>query len=246
MPIRDDDQAHYPLPTIARYRGSARSSPHSPRRWTMPRGCAKEASTSTTCAASWNGSIPTARCARTALAMARRLVAAGISKDDRVRADRRDRPRIRRAVLRRGLCRRLAGAAAAADHLRRQGELHRAARGAAPARSQAAALSGRDRRARLDRHRPRAPEAARDRLEKFRRAPKAPEAERPPAAPDDICYLHGARAARPVSPPASPSLTARCCRLYGHATAMEIGEGDRVVSWLPWYTTWGSSAASCR
>ena len=50
------------------------------------------------------------------------------SKGDRARAGRRDRPRIRRLLLRRGLCRPVAGAAAAADQLRRPRGLCRPAR----------------------------------------------------------------------------------------------------------------------
>ena len=60
------------------------------------------------------------------------------------RAGRRDRPRVRRLLLRRGLCRRLAGAAAAADQLRRPRILCRPARGPAQQlRSRAVPLSRR-------------------------------------------------------------------------------------------------------
>ena len=72
---------------------------------------------------------PFAELRHDAIAIAHRLIAARRQAGRPDRAGRRDRPRIRRAVLRRDLCRRLAGAAAAADQLRRQAKLYRPARG---------------------------------------------------------------------------------------------------------------------
>ena len=123
-----------------------------------------------------------------AIAAAHRLVAGGHPSGRSDGAGGRDRPALRRDVLRRDLCRRLAGAAAAADQLRRARILYRPARGAAEElRSADAVLSG---RARFD--------GARRRRGRRRRGPhlrgvrarvRRPRGPLPQAAPDDIAYL---------------------------------------------------------
>ena len=89
---------------------------------------ASAASISTITAPGWSASIPIAELREDALADAHRLIARGRQAGRPDRADRRDRARVRRLVLRRALCRRLAGAAAAADLVRRPRFLYRPAR----------------------------------------------------------------------------------------------------------------------
>ena len=172
--------------------------------------------------------IPIAELREDALAMARRLVAARHRHGRPRRAGRRDRARIRRAVLRRDLCRRLAGAAAAADQLRRQGQLHRPARGAArKRRPEAAALPGRDRRD--GRRRGRAPGLRGHRLGGLRRRPTRRECDAARGRSPTTSATCSIRAARPASRTASRSPTARCSHnLSGHGHGMELGRDDRV------------------
>ena len=70
--------------------------------------------------ASWCASIRSPSCARTRSPHARRLIARGVAPGDRIALIAETGARFRRPVLRRALCRRLAGAAAAADLVRRR------------------------------------------------------------------------------------------------------------------------------
>ncbi|OYW45888.1 MAG: acyl-CoA synthetase [Sphingomonadales bacterium 32-68-7] len=70
-------------------------------------------------------------------------------------------------------------------------------------------------------------------------AREAPPAELPEAAPDDICYLQYSSGSTRFPTGVAVTHRALLHNLYGHATAMEIGTNDRVVSWLPWYHDMG-------
>ena len=93
----------------------------------MPRR-ASAASISTTRAATLVRVYPYAELREDALAAAHRLIARGVEPGDRVALIAETGARVRRLVLRRALCRRLAGAAAAADLVRRPRSLYRPAR----------------------------------------------------------------------------------------------------------------------
>jgi fatty-acyl-CoA synthase len=68
---------------------------------------------------------------------------------------------------------------------------------------------------------------------------EAPECELPEAKPEDICYLQYSSGSTRFPTGVAVTHKALLHNLYGHATAMDIGEGDRVVSWLPWYHDMG-------
>jgi len=70
-------------------------------------------------------------------------------------------------------------------------------------------------------------------------AREAPELELPEAQPDDICYLQYSSGSTRFPTGVAVTHRALLHNLYGHATTMEVGEGDRVVSWLPWYHDMG-------
>ncbi|MEO6386756.1 MAG: fatty acyl-AMP ligase [Croceibacterium sp.] len=57
--------------------------------------------------------------------------------------------------------------------------------------------------------------------------------------PDDICYLQYSSGSTRFPTGVAVTHRALLHNLYGHATAMEIGTNDRVVSWLPWYHDMG-------
>ena len=204
------------------------------------------------------GSISTmraARCCRAypyaelrddALANARRLIARGIAPGDRVALVAETGAGIRRLVLRRDLCRRLAGAAAAADIVRRARFLYRPAQGAAEQlRSEAAFLPG---RTRLDgrRRRPRnaASRASTGRAFADEPAPAAPLPRRRRPTISPICNI---RADRPASRTASPSPTAPAQQSGGafarHGSRSRPTAASRGC---PGITTWGWSAACSR
>jgi fatty-acyl-CoA synthase len=63
--------------------------------------------------------------------------------------------------------------------------------------------------------------------------------ELPEAQPDDICYLQYSSGSTRFPTGVAVTHRALLHNLYGHATAMDIGAGDRVVSWLPWYHDMG-------
>lgn len=70
-------------------------------------------------------------------------------------------------------------------------------------------------------------------------AREAPAVDLPEAQPDDICYLQYSSGSTRFPTGVAVTHRALLHNLYGHATAMEIGENDRVVSWLPWYHDMG-------
>ncbi|OYX47789.1 MAG: acyl-CoA synthetase [Sphingomonadales bacterium 32-64-22] len=67
----------------------------------------------------------------------------------------------------------------------------------------------------------------------------APEAELPEADPEDICYLQYSSGSTRFPQGVAVTHRALLHNLYGHATAMDIGTNDRVASWLPWYHDMG-------
>ncbi|SMQ64027.1 fatty-acyl-CoA synthase [Altererythrobacter xiamenensis] len=67
----------------------------------------------------------------------------------------------------------------------------------------------------------------------------APECELPKADPEDICYLQYSSGSTRFPTGVAVTHRALLHNLYGHATSMNVGENDRVVSWLPWYHDMG-------
>src|SRR5690606_9294882 len=67
----------------------------------------------------------------------------------------------------------------------------------------------------------------------------APEAPLPEAQPDDICYLQYSSGSTRFPTGVAVTHRALLHNLYGHSTSMHVGQGDRVVSWLPWYHDMG-------
>lgn len=67
----------------------------------------------------------------------------------------------------------------------------------------------------------------------------APECDLPQASPDDICYLQYSSGSTRFPTGVAVTHKALLHNLYGHAETMDIGFGDRVVSWLPWYHDMG-------
>lgn len=70
-------------------------------------------------------------------------------------------------------------------------------------------------------------------------AQEAPDADLPEADPDDICYLQYSSGSTRFPTGVAVTHRALLHNLYGHATSMHIGEGDRGVSWLPFYHDMG-------
>lgn len=68
---------------------------------------------------------------------------------------------------------------------------------------------------------------------------EAPECELPEARPDDICYLQYSSGSTRFPTGVAVTHEALLHNLYGHATMVDLGENDRVVSWLPWYHDMG-------
>ena len=67
----------------------------------------------------------------------------------------------------------------------------------------------------------------------------APEAALPEAKPDDICYLQYSSGSTRFPTGVAVTHEALLHNLRGHAEGVNIGENDRVVSWLPWYHDMG-------
>ena len=67
----------------------------------------------------------------------------------------------------------------------------------------------------------------------------APEADLPEPDPEDICYLQYSSGSTRFPQGVAVTHRALLHNLYGHATAMNIGTNDRVASWLPWYHDMG-------
>lgn len=67
----------------------------------------------------------------------------------------------------------------------------------------------------------------------------APECDLPAASPDDICYLQYSSGSTRFPTGVAVTHKALLHNLYGHSTTMELGENDRCISWLPWYHDMG-------
>jgi fatty-acyl-CoA synthase len=67
----------------------------------------------------------------------------------------------------------------------------------------------------------------------------APECELPQASLDDICYLQYSSGSTRFPTGVAVTHRALLHNLYGHATTMNLGTNDRCVSWLPWYHDMG-------
>ncbi|MXO70110.1 fatty acyl-AMP ligase [Alteraurantiacibacter buctensis] len=67
----------------------------------------------------------------------------------------------------------------------------------------------------------------------------APVVELPQADPEDICYLQYSSGSTRFPQGVAVTHRALLHNLYGHAASMNIGEGDRGISWLPWYHDMG-------
>ncbi|MBL8658082.1 MAG: fatty acyl-AMP ligase [Altererythrobacter sp.] len=68
---------------------------------------------------------------------------------------------------------------------------------------------------------------------------EAPAAQLPEARPDDICYLQYSSGSTRFPTGVAVTHEALLHNLFGHATAVDLGHNDRVVSWLPWYHDMG-------
>ncbi|MDC0886732.1 fatty acyl-AMP ligase [Altererythrobacter sp.] len=67
----------------------------------------------------------------------------------------------------------------------------------------------------------------------------APDCDLPDVGPHDICYLQYSSGSTRFPTGVAVTHEALLHNLYGHAESMNIGEGDRGVSWLPWYHDMG-------
>lgn len=61
----------------------------------------------------------------------------------------------------------------------------------------------------------------------------------PEASPDDICYLQYSSGSTRFPTGVAVTHKALLHNLYGHAEMMNLGGNDRCVSWLPWYHDMG-------
>ncbi len=67
----------------------------------------------------------------------------------------------------------------------------------------------------------------------------APDTALPQAKPTDIAYLQYSSGSTRFPHGVAVTHEALLANLAGHAHCMEAGDGDRVVSWLPWYHDMG-------
>ncbi|WP_454598397.1 fatty acyl-AMP ligase [Qipengyuania sp. SM2507] len=67
----------------------------------------------------------------------------------------------------------------------------------------------------------------------------APECTLPEARADDICYLQYSSGSTRFPTGVAVTHRALLHNLRGHATSMQVQSNDRVVSWLPWYHDMG-------
>ena len=67
----------------------------------------------------------------------------------------------------------------------------------------------------------------------------APECDLPKADPEDICYLQYSSGSTRFPTGVAVTHRALLHNLYGHAVSMDLGENDRCVSWLPLYHDMG-------
>lgn len=68
---------------------------------------------------------------------------------------------------------------------------------------------------------------------------EAPEAELPELDPDDICFLQYSSGSTRFPHGVAVTHRALMANLAGHAHGMEIDSLDRCISWLPWYHDMG-------
>ena len=68
---------------------------------------------------------------------------------------------------------------------------------------------------------------------------EGPECDLPEACPDDISYLQYSSGSTRFPTGVAVTHEALLHNLFGHATGVDLGENDRVVSWLPWYHDMG-------
>ena len=66
-----------------------------------------------------------------------------------------------------------------------------------------------------------------------------PPCDLPSVSPDDICYLQYSSGSTRFPTGVAVTHRALLHNLYGHAATMHLGENDRCVSWLPWYHDMG-------
>ncbi len=67
----------------------------------------------------------------------------------------------------------------------------------------------------------------------------APATDLPQADPEDICYLQYSSGSTRFPTGVAVTHKALLHNLYGHAETMDLGGNDRCVSWLPWYHDMG-------
>ena len=67
----------------------------------------------------------------------------------------------------------------------------------------------------------------------------APQCDLPEPQADDICYLQYSSGSTRFPTGVAVTHRALLHNLHGHACAVDLGENDRVVSWLPWYHDMG-------
>ena len=67
----------------------------------------------------------------------------------------------------------------------------------------------------------------------------ATETALPQARPEDICYLQYSSGSTRFPTGVAVTHEALLHNLYGHAAGVNLGANDRVVSWLPWYHDMG-------
>ncbi len=68
---------------------------------------------------------------------------------------------------------------------------------------------------------------------------EAPDCELPQAHSQDICYLQYSSGSTRFPQGVAVTHESLLHNLYGHSTTMDLGENDRCVSWLPWYHDMG-------
>lgn len=67
----------------------------------------------------------------------------------------------------------------------------------------------------------------------------APDCDLPEATPDDICYLQYSSGSTRFPTGVAVTHSALLHNLYGHSTSMDLRDNERCVSWLPWYHDMG-------
>ena len=67
----------------------------------------------------------------------------------------------------------------------------------------------------------------------------ATECDLPQAEPDDICYLQYSSGSTRFPTGVAVTHRALLHNLYGHSTSMDLRDNERCVSWLPWYHDMG-------